>query len=217
MTSLARIHVLKKKAGLDEENYRDLMERETGRRSAKDLSEAERRRFAGKLQSLSTHSGSQTSGSQASGKAMHMDGPYARKLRALWIAGYNLGVIRNPNDAALLTFLKRQTGLDHARFLHHDDDATKAIQALHQMIRRTAGNDGLFRRDAALPAVYNDPRFQVCLHIWSELIRKDSAPASTLTGWFTQKTGKDTPGDFSAGEWFDLQNALGALLRAAPA
>lgn len=204
MNSLARIHVLRKKAGLKDGNYRDLMERETGRRSAKDLSETERRSFAGTLELLSG----------SPNKQAHMSGPYARKLRALWIAGYNLGVIRNRSDAALLVFLKRQTGLDHARFLHHFEDATRAIHALQQMMRRGTGNDGLFRTDRKRPALHNDQRFQICMHIWSELTNKDISPDTTLTAYFIRMTGKDTPRDFSSRDWFDVQNGLGALLRA---
>ncbi|MGC8201033.1 phage protein GemA/Gp16 family protein, partial [Salmonella enterica] len=42
-----------------------------------------------------------------------LDGPYAKKLQALWIAAWNLGLTRSRDDKALLAFVKRQTGLDH--------------------------------------------------------------------------------------------------------
>ncbi len=38
-----------------------------------------------------------------------LSGKYAKKLQALWIAGYNLGVFRDRRDSALLAFVKRQT------------------------------------------------------------------------------------------------------------
>ncbi|WP_417691527.1 regulatory protein GemA [Roseibium sp.] len=206
MKALAKIHVLKKQAGLTEEMYRDLVERETGVRSAKGLSSGEHLRVISALDRLvpKTH---HTGRDRATG-------PYARKLQALWIAGYNLGVIHNRTDTAMRSFLKRQTGLDHHRFLQRAEDADKAIDALKIWIRRATLNDGLFRKDQRLPAVYNDVRFQVCLHVWSELIKRDRAPVSSLSTYLFDRTGKDMPDGLSDAEWIDLQNDLGKLLRA---
>ncbi|MBO9419173.1 regulatory protein GemA [Labrenzia sp. R4_2] len=203
MSAFARIHVLKRQAALDEASYRDLMERETGKRSAKDLNASERQTFIRALNRLQP----------AAKRAAQTNGPYAKKLQALWIAGYNLGVIDNRSDRALRVFLKRQTGLDHSRFLRNPQDADKAIEALKDWIRRKTGNPGLFRIEAGLPEVYNDPRFQVVLHLWSDLVARGAAPASTLTGYLSQGFGKDDPTALTSSDWIALQNTLGQLRR----
>ena len=38
----------------------------------------------------------------------------AGKVRALWISGWHLGVVRDRTDAGLAAWLRRQTGLDAA-------------------------------------------------------------------------------------------------------
>jgi len=205
MKLLAKIHVLKRQAGLDDDSYRDLLEREAGARSAKGLSAGEHLKVISALDRLLPKTSEATTTRAA--------GPYARKLQALWIAGYNLGVIKNRSDKAMMAFLKRQTGLDHHRFLRHGEDAEKAIDALKIWIRRSTRNDGLFRKDQRLPPAYNDFRFQVCLHAWSELVKRDRAPTANLSSYLIERTGKDMPGSLSGSEWIDLQNDLGRLLR----
>ncbi|MBD8890917.1 regulatory protein GemA [Roseibium litorale] len=207
MSALAMIHVLKKNAGLDDETYRDLMDRETGKRSAKDLTASEKRSFIVVLNGLS---GEKKPAAKSGSK-------YEAKLQALWIAAYNLGVVGQRSNDAMLTFLRRQTGLDHSRFLLIETDALKAIEGLKIWIRRATGNDELFRTDATLPRLYNDPRFQVCIHIWSELVKLDRLPASasTLTVYLHLETGQEWPEHIEPAQWIEVQNKLGQLLRKA--
>ncbi|MCT6872140.1 MAG: regulatory protein GemA, partial [Bartonella sp.] len=60
-------------------------------------------------------------------------------LRAMWLNAYNLGVIRNRDDKALIAFAKRQTGYDHTQFLTDGTAAGKVIDALKAMMARDAG------------------------------------------------------------------------------
>ncbi|MBX8827495.1 regulatory protein GemA, partial [Ochrobactrum sp. SFR4] len=123
MSTLALLHVAKKQLGLDEEDFRDVCERVTGKRSTKDMSEPLRIKLA-------EHFRQQGFNSVPKGTRKQLEGKYAAKLQALWIACWNLGIIRNKSDQALLAFVKRQTGVDHTRFLTYDDDARKVIEAL---------------------------------------------------------------------------------------
>lgn len=68
-----------------------------------------------------------------------LSGRYAGKLQALWIAAYNLGLVRDRDDAALEAFVRRQTGLSAERFLRFPDDARKVIEALKDWMSREAG------------------------------------------------------------------------------
>ncbi|HSI41786.1 MAG TPA: regulatory protein GemA [Xanthobacteraceae bacterium] len=127
------IHVLKGKAGLDDDSYRDLMARETGKRSAKELSAREAGAFMDKLRELSE------GGLKAPVKgAVRMSGDYAGKLRALWISGYNLGVVHDRTDKALLSFLEGKVQIARPEWLA-PKDGTKAIEGLKAWLAREGG------------------------------------------------------------------------------
>ena len=134
---LAKVHLLAKQRGLDDDAYRDFLARETGKRSARDLSDGELIRVCEKL---GRHSSSQgMAGVRPAAASPAAAGPFAGKLRALWISAWHLGVTRNNSDAAMLAFVKRQTGVDHTRFLHEPRLANRAIEGLKAWIAREAG------------------------------------------------------------------------------
>lgn len=121
---LAKVHVLAKQAGLDEDAYRDFLERETGKRSASALSDVQLAHVCERL-SRRPEAG-----------AAAASGPYAPKLKALWLSAYHLGLAKSDSDAAMMAFVKRQTGIDSTRFLIHARDANKAIEGLKAWIER---------------------------------------------------------------------------------
>lgn len=129
-SGLAKVHLLAKQRGLADDDYRDFLERETGKRSARDLSDGELIRVCEKL---GRPSGVPAAASPAAA------GPFAGKLRALWISAWHLGVTRSNADSAMLAFVKRQTGVDHTRFLSEPRLANKAIEGLKAWLARDAG------------------------------------------------------------------------------
>jgi phage gp16-like protein len=131
-SSIAALHVAKRQLRLDDDTYRAKLANLTGKTSAKDMTEAERAQVLAVFRNEGFDPAKRQSSKALSGK-------YAKKLQALWIAGYNLGVFRDRRDSALLAFVKRQTGIDHVRFLHFPDDARKAIEALKAWLKREAG------------------------------------------------------------------------------
>ncbi|WP_142416964.1 phage protein GemA/Gp16 family protein [Bartonella massiliensis] len=128
--SLAAIHMGRRALALDDETYRAMLYRLTGKYSAKDLSVLEKRLVMDEMQAWGFKP-----------KRQVLEGKYAKKLQALWIAGWNLGIIRDRSDQALVRFVKRQTGIDHIRFLRDSDDAGKAIEALKSWLQREGGVD----------------------------------------------------------------------------
>ena len=66
--------------------------------------------------------------------------PGGGKLRALWISGWHLGVVRDRTDAALAAWVRRQTGLDAAAWAAPVETA-RAIEALRAWLARAAGVD----------------------------------------------------------------------------
>lgn len=63
------------------------------------------------------------------------DRAHIGKIRALWWSLYWTGQIHKPNDEALSSFVKRQTGIEHLRFLDHRK-ANSVIEALKSWLER---------------------------------------------------------------------------------
>ncbi len=155
MNPNAAIHVAKKQLGLDEETYRDLLTRVTGKNSSADMSPAERSSVLAEFRRLgfeptppatrvnpyrpSEKSAEERVDSRQRRGAMDLQGPYAGKIRALWIAGWHLGVVKDRTDTALVAFVRRQTGIDHVSWVRDPQDAMKAIEALKAWLAREAG------------------------------------------------------------------------------
>ncbi|WP_341990343.1 regulatory protein GemA [Azorhizobium sp. AG788] len=131
---IGAIHSIAKAMGLDDSSRRDVIAAAAGgKRSSRGLTDQEARRVIEQLKLLQ---GGGSARPKASGQ---LAGPYAPKLQALWLSGWHLGVVRDRTDTALLSFVKRQTGLDHTRFLRDPADARRAIEALKAWLAREAG------------------------------------------------------------------------------
>lgn len=123
----------------DEDDRRDLFERITGKRRLREMTPKDKEAVLAELRRMGF--------APRQGKAQALSGPYAPKLLALWLSAWNLGIVRDRRDSALIAFAKRQTGLDHVRFLRHADDAQKVISALTDWIAREAGVKWPKKRD----------------------------------------------------------------------
>lgn len=135
---LAAIHAESKKAGLDDASRRDLMQAVTGKRSSKDMTPAEADRVIERLKGLSKgHETAPKTSSQP--ERLTVTGPYASKFRALWLSGYNLGVIQDKTDAALIRFAEAQTGIPHTRWIRAPKDASAVIEGLRAWLAREGG------------------------------------------------------------------------------
>jgi phage gp16-like protein len=125
---LAKVHVAKKQLGLDDDLYRETLKSVTGHASAKLCSNAQ-------LEAVLKHF--EKAGFKPKGKAF--TGPstkYAAKIHALWISGWNLGVIRDNSDTAMEAFILRQTSIAKAQWLKDPKDAAKVIDALKAWLAR---------------------------------------------------------------------------------
>ncbi|HWJ72387.1 MAG TPA: regulatory protein GemA [Kaistia sp.] len=149
MNSNAVLHVAKKQLALEDEDYRAVLERITGKRSSRDMSPAERgkvldefKRMGFEVVARSPHAptvkGQEERGRRVGG-ALVLTGPYVPKIRALWLSAYNLGIMRDRSDEALAAFARRQTGIDHVDWVRDPRDAAKVIEALKAKMARDAG------------------------------------------------------------------------------
>ncbi|WP_375588088.1 regulatory protein GemA [Hoeflea alexandrii] len=205
MSALAKLHIAKKQLGLDDDTWRDLLERETGKRSSKDMSNGERGRVLDVLKNHGFKAASR-------GSRKDIEGKYAPKLQALWIAGYNLGLIRNRDDAALLAFVKRQTGIDHTRFLRYAEDGARAIEALKGWLDREGGVD--WSKDRFLPDWTQANGYRIAKAQHAKLCRLEADTAQPLSQWLGL-AGFTSPALMTDSSWIAAMNRLGALIRAA--
>jgi hypothetical protein len=153
------LHLMKRELGLNDESYRDRLERLSGQRSAKDLSDNELD------QVLKTfHVKQQTN-------------PYTAKVKALFIAAFNLGAFASGTDAALNAFVRRQTGKERLMFLTPPEanavtEALKAILAREGCVVPKLDDGGMGARRALIRAQWRklDALGQVlgdeCLDTW---------------------------------------------------
>lgn len=208
MSTLAAIYVAKKQLGLEEDDFRDVCERVTGKRSTREMNEPQRMRL---VEHFRDHGFKPVS----KGSRNRLTGKFAAKLQALWIAGWNLGVFKNNDDKAMFAFVQRQTGLDAIRFVHYFDDATKAIEGIKSWIERKVGpvwrepvNNDIWRKTDG---------GKIAAMQWSILSQHDRLPEPGGFDVYVRKLlGKDTAfvlTDVSARQWHTVMNTLGHLVR----
>ena len=213
MSAIAAIHVARKQLGLDEDTYRAVAVRVTGKGSAKDMTEAERQQLLEEFRRRGFKKAS-------TGSRKKLEGRYAAKLQALWISAWNLGLVEHREDSALLAFVKRQTGIEHVRFLHYPEDANKAIEALKGWMAREAGVD--WSVDKFMPDYAREPGCKIARAQFAILHRIDPAFAemNSLVHWLLVSR-RDRPGtpahieDFHSEHWPAVMNALGEKIREA--
>lgn len=131
------IHTLKGRAGLDDDDYRALLEREGGCRSSKDLTSSNAYRVIEHLKVVAGQGGAPADKPTAAG-ALRLSGPYVPVCRALWLAAYNLGVVEDRRDSALVAFVRGQTGLISLNWMRDHKDARRVIEALKSWIARVS-------------------------------------------------------------------------------
>jgi len=208
---MGMIHGLAGRARMDEDMRRGFLKAQFGVVSCKELTAAQASQAINKLQEMSA--GAPT----AQGAIPGLDGATAKKLRALWIAAWNLGLIRDRTDRAMLAFLERQTGVSHTRFLREPDAARPAIEALKDWLSR----DGKVAWPGKTAEIC-DVKRAVLEAQWRRLIALGNVkpfiahdPLGELNDYACAVIHRNVDFDRFTPEEFDLvQQALGRRLRA---
>ncbi|KAF0136670.1 MAG: Mu-like prophage protein GP16 [Methylocystaceae bacterium] len=125
-----------------DDDYRALLKREfRGVSSSSHLSQVQAAKLIEILKVLAGQHPEVKRGNASRRAAETVTGPYGAKLQALWISAFNLGIVDNRDDRALIAFIERQTKIAHPRWLTEHKDAKKAIEALKDWIAREAHVD----------------------------------------------------------------------------
>ncbi len=138
---LRAVHAAARDAGLDDSDRRALQMRLTGCASCKDMTLDQLKRVAREVRGGGPSS-VRSGGPRTRARDSLPSGRHTAMLRALWISAYWLGLIEDRSDRALLSFIRRQTGLDAARFAHDGRDSGRAIEALKLWLARPYRRDG---------------------------------------------------------------------------
>lgn len=189
----------------EEDDRRDLYERVTGKRRLREMTPADKDNVVGELRRLGFK--------HASGRRQ-LTGPFAKKLQALWIAAWNLGIAKSREDGALLAFVRRQTGIEDTRFLQDAKQAERVIEALKSWLAREGGVD--WSTDGARPNwLKKNPGARIALAQYAIL-----SPDARGLGGLSREIGKIVGAEKSlhhltVTDWRAVQNAFGERIRTA--
>lgn len=206
MSAIRAIHAGCRQLGIEDEDKRDFYAQVTGKRSLREMSQTEQKSIVSALRERGFRP-------QAGKSKRLMQGRYAKKLQALWIAAWNLGLVENRRDEALAAFIKRQTGLDHSRFLRHAADANKAIEALKGWMAREAEVD--WTQDGTLAEWTQTNGARIA---WAQWQKAGSDAMPGMQRWqfgcfAAGLAGKRVEHMTHEGDWIPVMNLLGNAIR----
>jgi len=126
---LAKVHIARKDLGMDEETYRAVISRMSNGKadSAKALSDAALNDLLAEFKRLGWQA-------KATPRTAAKD-PLAGKVRALWRALANAGVVRDRSEAALRGYVHRMTDKSDLRFCDAREKG-RVIESLKQWAAR---------------------------------------------------------------------------------
>ncbi|QQQ17769.1 regulatory protein GemA [Brevundimonas vitis] len=138
--AIAKVKIAAKQLGLDDATYRAMLSRITGQDSAAKCTEAQLGRVLDEMKAKGWKASkpaarSERSASSTRHAAKQAVSPLALKARAMWISLHQLGEVRDPSEAALEAFARRQLGVDRLQWAVPSQGAA-LIEALKAMAER---------------------------------------------------------------------------------
>jgi len=113
------IHVGRRELSMDEDTYRAILKDKTGHDSAADCSDKQLERVLGHLKAagfkvkVSAATGAQRKG----GSRALADDDQSRMIRGIWLELYGMGIVRDPSEAAMASFVCRHTKIEALQWL----------------------------------------------------------------------------------------------------
>lgn len=129
--NLAKIHIAKKDLGLTDDAYRDVLRNVCGKDSAAKLTDNQATRVLRYFEARGWKPKAQRS---LPGMGIPRDGQ-SKKIQALWITMHKAGKVRNSSDKAMLSMVKRVTGVDRLEWCS-DAQKSAVIEALKDWAKR---------------------------------------------------------------------------------
>lgn len=178
---LGKVHMAKTQIGLSDDEYRDVLAaRYNGTRTASKLSD---KRLVDLIEYFKTQGfipkpkKKSKKGPARAGSRPLADGAVPTKIRALWLALYHLGIVRDPAEAALAAFVKRMTGVSALQWLDIEG-GQDVIEALKDWATREAGVNWSPRKRGETP----NPKHRVIESQLRILSRQENVEVVDLAG-----------------------------------
>lgn len=209
MSLIGRIHAAAKQAGLDDDTRRAKCMAIVGKSSTKEMTDPERWKV---LQTFENEGYASRKSPRVDGRTRKspFTGKYVPKMRALWIALYNLGAIADRRDSAIESFaLGHQVkGIDDVRFIHAHRDGQSVIEAMKAMLARH-GVD--WTGPKICPSWMTSYGYKIACAQWAKL-----SPDGARDFWKVVTDPLDldeTVRDLTDQQWIDVMNLLGQRIR----
>lgn len=205
---IAKLHLAKKQLAMADDDYRDLLARATGARSAADCSRAQLEAALAEMARLGFTAQPKSAASAARKGAFT---PAASKARAMLISLGLMGVIRDSSEKALEAFARRQLGVDRLAWADQAQ-VYKLIEALKAIANRNGWNQST---EGLADPVWT-LKLRLCEAITARLVEAGIAPAGTaLATLAAEALGTGGPVMMlTHGQLEQLAAALGARLKA---
>lgn len=126
---LSKIHIAKKELALDDDDYRAILVRVTGKASSGDCSAGQLDALIAEFKRLGW------TPKMGMGKFKPSDKPHVRKVFAVWGELGRKGAVRNPTKQALQAFVLKQTGVASPEWLSAKQ-ANEVTEAFKAMLKR---------------------------------------------------------------------------------
>lgn len=139
-SALAQIHIAQKQLGMDDAQYRDLLESVTGQRSCSGMHISDLYKVIKRLEQCGFQRKKPSSRQQKKRYSPKASGKYIDVMRAVWIEMYQSGMINDGSELALTGWAKRQSsqlnggiGIDELEWLERKPAiAEKVLESLKQ-------------------------------------------------------------------------------------
>lgn len=203
MSALAAIHAKRRQVhSLKEDDaWRDFVEKHTGVRSTRSLTPNQTKALLAALD----HMGA----GKTVARRKPLTGPYAKKIQALWISCFNLGLIDKLDDKALNAFAVKQASVDHTNWIRDPEDAVAVIEALKAMLVRRGVEWANVKGD---PDFMRLPGFKIAVAQW-DMVRETAAySVNTFQAYVRQTSGKLLDA-MEYEDWIVVMNQLGKSVR----
>ena len=130
------IHVAKRDLQLDDDTYRAILQRVGGKDSSSDLTVPDLEKVLEhmKRSGFKVRSKAKQPAPAKSSRPLAQDAE-SKKIRALWLFMNQIGVVKNPSEEALASYVKRITGVDALQWIN-GDQAETLIESLKKWAMR---------------------------------------------------------------------------------
>ena len=129
---ITKIHVAKAQLKMDEDSYRNLLQRVTGTNSCTSMSVQQLESVMDEMKAKGFKTRKAPSGRRLSPKSK---GTEIDKVRAIWITMFQQGFVRDGSESALDAYVSRMVNISHVGWLK-DESLAQVLESLKNWHRR---------------------------------------------------------------------------------